>query len=173
MTITETLQEQAVSAGIPGLFGLSFIDSAGLPTAAAPDIVLMILVQMRLQAPQIIALLAAATIGSTLGCVLLYYVGRRGGAVALRRFDSQRRERVRERIERYGFWAMVAAVMGPPPVPTKLFVLSAGVFGMRLRTLVVSVLLGRTVRYVSAAYLGLKLGEPALEMIRSFVPWSL
>ena len=172
MNITENLQEQAVSAGIPGLFGLSFIDSAGLPTAAAPDIALMILAQIRLESPQIIALLAAATIGSTLGCALLYYVGCKDGDVALRRFDPKRRERVKERIDRYGFWAIIAAVMGPPPVPTKLFILSAGVFGMRLRTLVISVLLGRTVRYASAAYLGLTFGERALEMIRSFVPWS-
>ena len=63
----------------------------------------------------------------------------------------------------------MAAVMGPPPIPTKLFILSAGVFGMRVRKLLIGVLIGRSIRYGIAAYLGIALGDRAVEMLRGLL----
>ena len=162
-------EQYALTAGLPGLLTLSFIDSAGLPTGAAPDFLLMALAHMRPQLLSVIALVLFCTVGSAVGCVALCYAGRKGGQIILGKFDEQRRAQVREYIDRYGLWAVMAAVMGPPPIPTKLFILSAGVFGMRVRKLLVGVLVGRTIRYGIAAYLGITLGDRAVEFLRGLL----
>ena len=169
LEILPELDKYALTAGLPGLLSLSFIDSAGLPTGAAPDFALMALAHMRPQLLVVIALVVCCTIGSAVGCVVLCYAGRKGGQLILGKFDEQRRAQVQEYIDRYGLWAVMAAVMGPPPIPTKLFILSAGVFGMRVRKLLVGVLIGRSIRYGIAAYLGIALGDRAVEMLRGLL----
>jgi membrane protein YqaA with SNARE-associated domain len=163
------LDRYALTAGLPGLFSLSFIDSAGLPTGAAPDFLLMALAHIRPQLLGVMALVTACTLGSALGCLVLYGVGRKGGQLILGKFDEQRRAQVREYIDRYGLWAVIAAVMGPPPIPTKLFILSAGVFGMRVSELLIGVLVGRAIRYGGAAYLGIAIGDHAVEILRGLL----
>ena len=162
MEWTQALREHALDGGLPGVLGLSFIDSAGLPTGGGPDVAVVVLTGLQPFFHYVALLVLAASLGSTAGCVVLYYVGRRGGAIALQRFAPSKREYVRERIARNGFAAIFLSAMGPPPFPTKLFVLSAGVFGMPLSTLVLSMLTGRLLRYSIAGYLGVVLGERAL-----------
>lgn len=163
------LDPYALKAGIPSLFTLAFIDSAGLPTAAAPDFVLMALAHLRPEIVDVLSLVIVCTLGSAAGCLFLCFAGRKGGQVILRKFDEQRRDQVREQIERYGFWAVLGSVMGPPPVPTKLFVLSAGVFGMRVSKVLAGVIIGRTIRYSIAAYLAVTLGDRALVLLRGLL----
>ena len=62
--------------------------------------------------------------------------------------------------------AIVVAVMGPPPFPTKLFILSAGALGMRVWVLFAGVLVGRLLRYGIGGYLAITFGPRALEMMR-------
>ena len=107
------------------------------------------------------------------GCTALYFFGRKGGELALRRFDGEYRERVKDQIGRNGFGAIFIAAMGPPPFPTKLFVISAGVFGMPLMTLVSSMMIGRALRYSIAAYLGVMLGEQAIVFLHDHAAHAL
>ena len=129
----------------------------------------MALSHLRPEIGSILALVIVCTLGSAAGCVVLYFAGRKGGQVILGKFDEQRRVQVREQIERYGFWAVLGSVMGPPPVPTKLFVLSAGVFGMRISKLLAGVIIGRTIRYSVSAYLAVTLGDRAVVLLRSLL----
>ncbi len=155
--------------GAPGLLGLAFIDSAGIPTGGGPDWVIVVLLSARQMLADFLLIVPLAVLGSTIGCLVPYYLGRRGGEMVLRRFDASRRDAVRAKIARYGFWAMVFSVLAPPPYPMKVFIVSAGVFRMPLGTFVCAVLLGRCVRYSIVGYLAVRYGEQAGDLMREHV----
>ncbi len=86
--------------------------------------------------------------GSVLGCLLLYSVGRKGGSPMLRRkFSQQSIERAERLFERYGVLTVVIPSILPPPMPFKIFVLSAGVFRLKALEFLTAVVIGRTIRY--------------------------
>ena len=173
LPLIQNLRELALEAGLPGVLGLSFIDSAGLPTSGGPDFAIVILSGLQPHLVQVALFVVAATLGSPAGCTALYFFGRKSGALALRRFDSSYRERVKDQIDRNGFGAIFIAAMGPPPFPTKLFVISAGVFGMPLMPLVISIMVGRTLRYSIAACLGIVWGEQAIVFLHEHAAYAL
>lgn len=87
-------------------------------------------------------------IGSVTGCLLLYSVGRKGGSPLLRRkFPRQAIERAEKLFERYGVLTVLIPSILPPPMPFKIFVLSAGVFRLKTLEFLTAVLIGRTIRY--------------------------
>ena len=159
-----------LALGLPGLFLIALADSAGLPTAGVPDMVLLLLVVHAQSAPELAQLVPTCVLGSALGCLAMYYFGRRGGLRVLERFAPKRRALIEEKIERYGLWAILMAVIGPPPYPTKLFVLSAGVFKMGPGSFLSAILLGRFLRYGSVAYLALHFGARAEELLLNQYP---
>jgi membrane protein YqaA with SNARE-associated domain len=157
--------EYLLMMGIPGLFAIALIDSAALPMVGGPDGVIMLLSWQRPgQLPWIVL---AATIGSTLGCLILYRIARAGGDVALRRLTPQRQQWVREKVERNAYWAVFLGVIAPPPFPTKPIIAAAGLFRTPLAAFAASVLAGRLLRYAVMAYLGARFGEQAAQIIRS------
>jgi len=159
----ETLKNLLLTWGIPGLFFVALLDSAGVPLPGGPDAVVMLLSWQRPNLMVFIAL--AAAIGSTVGNWLLYQVGRKGGEVALARFDQKKREWVTDKLKRNDFMAILIAMLGPPPFPTKIFILMAGAFEMRMRRFLLAVFGGRFVRYLGEAYLGARFGDEAAEIL--------
>ena len=153
--------------GAPGLMGLAFVDSAGIPTGGGPDWVLLVMVSESQLLMELLLFVPVAVFGSTLGCLVPYHIGRRGGHLVLNRFEVERQETVRDKIDRYGLWAVAFSVVAPPPYPMKLFILSAGVFGMPLGKFVLAVVMGRTLRYSMVGYLAVCYGERATELLRT------
>ncbi|MCH2661389.1 VTT domain-containing protein [bacterium] len=160
------------SLGAPGLMGLAFIDSAGIPTGGGPDWVLLVMVSESRLLMELLAFVPAAVVGSVAGCLVPYYIGRKGGHLVLKRFDAERRETVRDKIDRYGLWAVAFSVIAPPPYPMKLFILSAGVFGMPFGKFALAAVLGRTVRFSMVGYLAMRYGEKATELLRDHFAWG-
>src|SRR5215217_5454458 len=69
-----------------------------------------------------------ATVGSVLGCLSLYYVGRKGGEAFLRkRFKAGYIDRGTQLLQKHGLLAVMVVALLPPPAPFKIFVLLAGV----------------------------------------------
>lgn len=159
----ETLKNLLLTWGIPGLFFITLLDSAGVPLPGGPDAVVMLLSWQRPNLMVFIAL--AATLGSTVGNWLLYQVGRKGGGAALARFDQKKRDWVTDKLKRNDFLAILIAMLGPPPFPTKIFILMAGAFEMRMRRFLLAVFGGRLVRYFGEAYLGARFGDEAAEIL--------
>ena len=156
--------------GMPGLLALALVDSAGVLTGGAPDMLILVQgAQARGMAEGLVIALVAV-VGSTLGCLVLYALGRRGGRPALARFGAGRQERIRSQIGQYGMWAMVLAVLAPPPYPMKPFVLAAGVFRIPLKAFVGGVVVGRSVRYAAVSYLAVHYGEGAGALLRAHYP---
>jgi membrane protein DedA with SNARE-associated domain len=86
--------------------------------------------------------------GSVLGCLLLYSVGRKGGSPMLRRkFSTEAIARAERLFERYGILTVLIPSILPPPMPFKIFVLSAGVFRLKVLEFLMAVAIGRTIRY--------------------------
>ena len=90
----------------------------------------------------------AGAVGSALGSLLPYYLGRAGGELfLLKRIDEAKLQRIRDRFERQEFLALMFPATLPPPTPFKLFVFSAGVFEMRLSLFLLAIIVGRLIRF--------------------------
>jgi membrane protein YqaA with SNARE-associated domain len=164
----ESLKTHLLAFGLPGLFAIAFLDSAGVPLPGGVDVVVMLL---SWQTPHLflpIALLAA--LGSVLGCFVLYRIARSGGEKLLARFPESRRTWVKEQVRRNDLLAVTVAMLGPPPFPTKIFILAAGIVGMDWKRFVAAVFLGRFVRFGGEAYLAVRLGDRAAATLREHYP---
>jgi membrane protein YqaA with SNARE-associated domain len=168
LRILSRLSQYLAVMGIPGLLLISFLDSAAVPLAGGPDAIIMLLAWHRPTMALGIAL--AATVGSTLGNLVLYGIGRKGGEKALARFNPERVARIEQRMRTHGFWVTVAAVMAPPPFPTKLVVLAAGVLRIGKGQFAASVFMGRFVRYILIALLAARFGNQTAQIIKAHYP---
>jgi membrane protein DedA with SNARE-associated domain len=91
---------------------------------------------------------AMTIIGSIIGCFLLYSVGRKGGSPLLRmKLSPQSIERAERLFEKYGLLTVLIPSILPPPMPFKIFVLSAGVFRLKAFEFLLAIFIGRTIRY--------------------------
>ena len=164
----DRLRDTLLALGVPGLFLIAVLDSAGVPLPGGVDIVLMLLSWQ--QPSLVVAIVLVAAVGSTLGCLILYRVGRTGGEVALRRLDPEKRRWVTEKIRENDTMAVLVAVLAPPPLPTKVFILVAGFVGMPWLRFVAAVFTGRMIRFGGEAYLAVRLGDQALETLQQYYP---
>jgi membrane protein YqaA with SNARE-associated domain len=133
-----------------------------------PDALVMLLSWQRPAMMPIFALTAA--LGSVLGCYILYLVGRKGGDVALSRFSPERRDRVMAKMRKNDILAVFVAVIGPPPFPTKVFILTAGAIHMSWKRFVAAVFAGRMMRFTAEGYLGARFGDEAAEILAEYYP---
>ena len=113
---------------------------------------------------------AAATIGSTAGCVGLYQLSRRAGKRALSRFSEKKQKRVKDLIDRYDVMSVLVASLLPPPFPFKLFVVSSGVFRLNLTRFTLAIVVGRIFRYLFEGYLAAHYSEHAKEVLAHYYP---
>lgn len=153
--------------GPPGLFVVAFMDSSFLSLPEINDILVVTSSSAHPGHAWLYALMA--TLGSLAGCLVLWELGRRGGeAVLVRRFGTLRVERVRAAFHRWDVLAIAIPAVLPPPMPFKIFVLSAGVFGFPLKRMAVTLVVARGLRYAVWAVLGAVYGDEALEWLQRF-----
>jgi membrane protein YqaA with SNARE-associated domain len=107
-----------------------------------------------------------ASIGSAVGGLLPYGLGRAGGELfLLKHVNRKRYDRMRTRFENQEFLAMMIPSMLPPPTPWKAFVFAAGVFEMRVAPFMLAVFCGRMVRWMLLSLLVMKLGPNAVDVV--------
>ncbi|MBI4470705.1 MAG: VTT domain-containing protein [Acidobacteria bacterium] len=160
------LREFLLSFGAPGLFAMALLDSALIPLPGGVDLVLMLLSAMH--PARLPFYMLTASVGSAVGCLMLHFLAGRGGDLVLTRFDSRKRQQVHDALSRYEWWAIFLAALLPPPFPTKLFILTAGVLHMDRVKLFSSVWLGRMVRYLLVGFLAIRYGERAGILLRHY-----
>lgn len=150
--------------GAPGLFLISFLDSSVLTFPVIND---LLLIELAIQHPArmvLYALMAAA--GSVLGCVLLYFIARKGGEALFHKKAGAQAAAIRHSVEQNGFLGMLVAALLPPPMPFKFFVLAAGVFEVPLWSFTSAIALARLIRYLGIGYLAIRYGNDALPFLR-------
>lgn len=153
----------AGTLGAPGLFLISFLDSSVLTFPIIND---LLLVQLSIQRPERMAWYAlAAASGSVLGCVLLYFLARKGGEALFHQRAGARAGAIRHWVEKNGFVGMLTAALLPPPTPFKVFVLAGGVFEVPMASFTAAIAVARLIRYFAVGYLSVKYGNDALPLI--------
>jgi membrane protein YqaA with SNARE-associated domain len=162
------LSHWLLSFGPFGLLAIAFLDSVMIPIPGGVDAMLLLLAAGR--PSWMLIYVAAATVGSTAGCVGLYKISQRAGHRALARFSEKKQKRVKDLIDRYDVLSVLVASVLPPPFPFKLFVVSAGVFRLNLLRFTIAIAAGRTFRYLLEGYLAAHYGEHAREILAHYYP---
>jgi membrane protein YqaA with SNARE-associated domain len=165
------IQDVAVPVlGSPGVFLAAFLDSSFL---SLPEINDLLVVTSAASSPErgwLFALMA--TLGSVAGCSVLWWIGWKGEEGLLeRRFGVHRVARAREAFHRWDFLALAVPALMPPPMPFKIFVISAGVFGFSYARFAVTLLVARGLRYAIWAAVGIWYGEQAIEVFKNVDAW--
>ena len=148
--------------GIWGVGAAALFDSSSIPIPM--DALLAVYIWNDKAHFWLYCLLAA--MGSAVGGLLPYGLGRAGGELfLLKRVNRERYERMRTRFENQEFLAMMIPSMLPPPTPWKACVFAAGVFEMEVAPFMLAVFCGRMVRWLVLSALVLKLGPGAVDLV--------
>jgi len=154
----------AGALGAPGLFLISFLDSSVLTFPVIND---LLLIELSIEHPARMPLYAlVAATGSVLGCVLLYFIARKGGEAFFHKKAGDRAAAIRHWVEENGFVGMLIAALLPPPTPFKIFVFAAGVFEVPLWSYTSAITLARLIRYFGVGYLAIRYGNDALPYLK-------
>lgn len=148
--------------GIWGIGGLAIVDAAAIPVPL--DALVLDYVAHAHARTALYCLMAA--LGSAIGSLLPYFVGRAGGELfLLKRINRERYEKLRDRFEKQEFLAIMLPAMAPPPFPVKLFELAAGVFEMRPVWYFGAIFAGKFVRFLMVSLIIIFFGERILHTV--------
>ncbi len=119
---------------------------------------------------QIVLCVVLGALGSTVGSLVPYLIGYKGGeALVAKRVGRQRFESVHARVERYGMWALIIPSMLPPPTPFKLFVFCAGVAEMSWIRFCISIFVGRVARFTLLSVLTIIFGPQIVDLFQTVI----
>lgn len=158
------LQAWASELGGLGLFLIAALDSSFLSFPQVND---LLIIYLSTRYPARMPYYAGmTTLGSLVGCFLLYGVARKGGEVFLRkRFSAARVDRGMRIYQRFGLLAVVVPSLLPPPTPFKIFVLMAGAAAVSPWRFGLAIVIGRGIRYFGQGYLAVRYGERAAAIV--------
>jgi len=149
-----------------GILAVAFMDSAAIGIPLDP----VVAGYVYAHPPSIWLYVFMAAIGSVLGSLIPYGIGRAGGELLLlKHVDRQRFERLRDRFENQEFFAMMVPAMLPPPTPFKLFLLAAGVFEMRPLLFMSAIFSGRVVRFLILGFLVVRFGPGIVSLMTAIM----
>jgi membrane protein YqaA with SNARE-associated domain len=155
----------AMALGAPGLFLVAFLDSSFLSLPEIAD--LMVVYMVTRHKAFVVLYVGSAVVGSVAGCLVMYFIGRKGGeALVRKRFGGDRVEGAMRTVQRHGMMAVLIPSILPPPAPFKIFVLLAGVAGVGVGRFVAALVIGRGVRYVALGFLAIRYGDRAIAYMR-------
>lgn len=165
MSILETLAKTLEAWGPAGSLLLAGLDSAGVPIPDGVDVLVVVTALHNARAGYLSA--GMAVVGSVVGCLILYHIGHKGGRLYLeRKTQTGWPKTFRLWFLRYGGITVFIPALLPVPLPLKVFVLSAGAFGMPVVEFLAIVLAARIPRYFGLAYLGSQLSQNPLEYLK-------
>jgi membrane protein YqaA with SNARE-associated domain len=152
--------------GMFGVFALAFIDSAAFGMPLDP-VVAWYVYNHKVEFWAYVLLAAAR---SAAGSLVIYFIGKKGGEALLHsRMSHDRVERMRIRFEDREFVTLMVASVLPPPTPFKLFVISAAVFQMRIDQFLLSIFVGRAIRFTILALLTIRFGPQVVTVVNGLI----
>ena len=165
-SLLAVIEAWANRVGGIGLFTVAALDSSFLSFPQVND---LLVIYLSTKSPALMPYYAGmTTLGSIVGCFLLYGFAYRGGEVFLRkRVSGPRVERGLALYQRHGLLAVVVPALLPPPMPFKLFVLLAGAARVSPWKFGAAVAIGRGIRYFGQGYLAVLYGERAVSIVQA------
>jgi membrane protein YqaA with SNARE-associated domain len=158
------IQAAALAWGAPGILFVAFLDSSVL---SLPEIADLLVIWMVTRNPSGFAIyVGSATLGSLLGCLTLYYIGKGAETLVKSRISTHRYDKTLNAFRRHGVMAVLVPSLLPPPAPFKPFVLLAGIAEISPAKFTTAILIGRGARYLIEGLLALWYGERAIAYIR-------
>jgi membrane protein YqaA with SNARE-associated domain len=157
---------QSVSTLGPwGIFLVSLADSAFIPLPQGVD---ALLIAQAIAAPPTAWIAAAmAVAGSLIGSLVLYYLAYKGGRLMLaKKVSPEGMAKLERQTEELGALVLIPPMMLPLPLPTKIFVIAAGVFQMSLWRFVAATVFGRSIRFFGEAALALRYGQETTSFLK-------
>lgn len=148
--------------GAWGVFIIGAIDAAllGLPV----DVAVASYVYQNPHKLLLYVLMASA--GETVGSMLIYVLGYKGGEELLRkRISPARFAKIHAAFDKHPFWSLMLPAILPPPTPFKLFALAAAISEMKFGSYLLAIFAGRLVRFTALAVLTLKFGPEFVHVI--------
>ena len=149
-----------------GLFATAYLDSSFVPLPLVNDSLVVWMVTNH--KALVLYYVACATLGSVAGCYTLYALAEKGGEAFLRRRLRQAHlDRALASYKRHGLLAVMLPALLPPPAPFKLFVLVAGVAGVRPLQFLTGIAIARGIRFGALGILAIYYGDLAIEIMRT------
>lgn len=166
-TFLSTIQDWAGELGGVGMFVIALLDSSFLTFPQVNDLLIIV---MSTKYPARMPYYAGmTTLGSLIGCFMLYAVVSRGGDTFLhKRMQGRFFERAVKLYQKYGLMAVIVPALLPPPVPFKVFVLLAGAADVAVWRFAMAIAVGRGIRYFGQGYLAVMYGEHALDFMKDY-----
>ena len=162
------LRVLAIGLGAPGLFLVAFVDSSFLSLPEVADILVVYMVTQHKS--RMLLYVAAALFGSLSGCLVMYFIGLKGGeALVSKRFAGGSVEKARAALQRHGVMTVLIPSILPPPAPFKIFVLLAGAAGIRVGQFTVAILIGRGARYLILGLLAIRYGDRTIAYVEQHI----
>jgi membrane protein YqaA with SNARE-associated domain len=160
--------------GAWGVFVVAAIDgsSIGLPVDA------IVIGYVMTNRPRFLLYVLMAAAGSTLGSIVVYVIGYKGGEELLRkRISPERFAKIHNAFDQHPFWSLMFPAMLPPPTPFKLFALAAAVSEMKFSHYLLAIFSGRVVRFLLLGLLTLRYGPNVVHvlggLVRQHYYWAL
>jgi membrane protein YqaA with SNARE-associated domain len=152
--------------GAWGIGALAIVDSAAVPLPIDAAVIYYVVHDHS----KFVLYCFMAALGSAIGSLLPFFIGRAGGEFfLLKRINRKRYEQLRDRFERQEFLALMIPAMMPPPMPVKLFEFAAGVFEMRTVSYFCAILLGKFLRFLVWAVITILYGPAIVHTIADAV----
>lgn len=150
-----------------GLFGLSFLDSAGVSLPGLKD---LLLIYLSGRFPSLAWFYALdCTVGTMVGSVLIYGLGRSGARIFRRKPAKNEMNRAMRWIQKNDFVTVVVASLLPPPLPFKPFLVAAGVLRMNVLSFVAALMVGGAIRFGAEAWIGVRFGKAGPAYLKSHI----
>jgi membrane protein YqaA with SNARE-associated domain len=144
--------------GAFGLILLGIADNSVIPLPGSMDVFTIWLAARHQDRWFLYA--AVATAGAVIGGYITYALARQGGKEALEhRFPKKKMEKIYDRIEKRGFWAVAIPALLPPPFPIVPFLLAAGALQFDRKKFLAALAFGRGLRFALVAGLGALYGR--------------
>jgi membrane protein YqaA with SNARE-associated domain len=154
--------------GALGLFLLGVCDSSFLFFPFGNDLLLIALVSSGRHPWWWVIYTLAAALGSVVGVVFVDMVMRKAGEEGLEKFVGAKRvDRLKEKIEKRGVWAVFFAALLPPPFPFTAAIAAASALQMARRGMLTAVFAGRMVRFTAVSLLALYFGRRLIYFLKS------
>src|SRR5882762_3179437 len=155
-----------------GLVLLGLADNSIVPLPGSMDVLTIVLAARHTNLWWYYAFMA--TVGAVIGGYITYGLARKGGKEAFeRKLSKKTAEKVFQRFERWGFFAVAVPALLPPPFPIVPFLLAAGAMQYSRRKFLAALTLGRGLRYGILAFLGVLYGRHFLRFFNKYTKPTL